>query len=38
MRYLFDRNAVFERAPMLMKDVRLLREERDKAGCQIRKE
>ncbi len=31
MRYLFDRNAPFERAPMLMKDVRLLREEREKA-------
>ena len=32
MRYLFDRNAPFERAPMLVKDVRLLREEREKAG------
>jgi hypothetical protein len=32
MRYLFDRNAPFERAPMLMKDVRLLREEREKCG------
>jgi len=32
MRYLFDRNAPFERAPMLMKDVRLLREEREKGG------
>ncbi|MCK9641298.1 MAG: GNAT family N-acetyltransferase [Prolixibacteraceae bacterium] len=29
MRYLFDREAPFERAPMLMKDVRLLREERN---------
>ncbi len=29
MRYLFDRNAPFERAPMLMKDVRILREERE---------
>jgi hypothetical protein len=32
MRYLFDRDAPFERAPMLMKDVRLLREERSKGG------
>jgi hypothetical protein len=32
MRYLFDREAPFERAPMLMKDVRLLREEREKRG------
>jgi hypothetical protein len=31
MRYLFDRNATFERAPMLMKEVRLLREERENA-------
>jgi hypothetical protein len=30
MRYLFDRDAPFERAPMLMKDVRLLRQEREK--------
>jgi hypothetical protein len=29
MRYLFDRNAPFERAPMLMKEVRLLREVRE---------
>jgi hypothetical protein len=28
MRYLFDPNQPFERAPKLMKDVRLLREER----------
>lgn len=28
MRYLFDREATFERAPMLQKEVRLLREER----------
>lgn len=32
MRYLFDRNATFERAPMLMKEVRLLREERISGG------
>lgn len=32
MRYLFDRNAPFERAPMLMKDIRLLREERENAS------
>jgi hypothetical protein len=31
MRYLFDRKATFERAPMLMKEVRLLREERENA-------
>jgi hypothetical protein len=30
MRYLFDRDAPFERAPMLQKEVRLLREEREK--------
>ena len=29
---LFDREAPFERAPMLVKDVRILREEREKAG------
>ncbi|MEI7829464.1 MAG: GNAT family N-acetyltransferase [Prolixibacteraceae bacterium] len=29
MRFLFDRNAPFERAPMLMKEVRILREERE---------
>ncbi len=32
MRYLFDRAAPFERAPMLMKDVRILREEREKGN------
>lgn len=30
MRYLFDKNAPFERAPMLMKDVRVLRSAREK--------
>ncbi len=30
MRYLFDREAPFERAPLLMKEVRLLREEQKK--------
>jgi hypothetical protein len=29
MRYLFDRTAVFERAPMLMKEVRILKETRE---------
>ncbi len=32
MRYHFDRNALPERAPMLVKDVRLLREEREKGS------
>jgi hypothetical protein len=35
MRYLFDRNKPFERAPMLMKEVRILREERE--NCTGRK-
>jgi hypothetical protein len=32
MRYLFDKTMPFERAPMLMKEVRLLREERNKSA------
>lgn len=35
MRYLFDRDAPFERAPMLMKEVRLLREERENCGSSL---
>jgi len=35
MRYLFDRNAPFERAPMLMREVRLLREERGHSGHSV---